>query len=228
MQRFDNTVTSRFWEKVDKNGPTMPHMQTQCWLWTASKKSNGYGQLILRDRSVILAHRLAYMMEYGDIPDGLHVCHECDNPACVRHDHFFLGTPKDNMQDSVKKGRKTKFSPEEIKARRRESAKVYNEQNRDKLIEGQKRYREENRDREKERKRIWYEQNRDRVRAHQKEYQQSTERPEPKTKTVVIRSLRLPESLYVEINRIRGDDSAIQETIIQLIENGLRSGQRAA
>jgi hypothetical protein len=224
---FDESVSIRFWAKVDKNGPTMPHMQTPCWMWTASKKSNGYGQLILKKGVLIQAHRLSYMLAHGDIPSGLLVCHECDNPACVRADHLFLGTHKDNMQDSVKKGRKTKYTPEQIKERRANAQKIYEAENRERLLQGQKRYREQNKEREKERKRAWYEQNRDRVRAHQKEYHQSIERPEPKTKSVTIRSLRLSDALYAEINHIRGDAS-ILDVIVQLIEDGLKSKRREA
>ena len=51
-------------------------------------------------------HRISYEIKYGEIPVGMIACQKCDNPACVNPDHIFMGTPKDNMQDMIKKGRK--------------------------------------------------------------------------------------------------------------------------
>lgn len=71
-----------------------------CWIWTSGKTTHGYGTV--RGQ---LAHRAAWMREHGPIPEGLGVLHRCDNPPCVRPDHLFLGTPKDNKADCVSKGR---------------------------------------------------------------------------------------------------------------------------
>lgn len=87
----------RFWEKVDKSG--------DCWLWTASLTRGGYGQFPLRKGVIRRAHRIAWQLINGDVPEGMWVLHRCDTPACVRPVHLFLGTPKDNTADKIAKGR---------------------------------------------------------------------------------------------------------------------------
>lgn len=90
------SVESRFWSKVQKTD--------DCWLWRATRFPKGYGQIKIKGRRR-LAHRVAWELTNGPIPDGLQVCHHCDNPPCVRPDHLFLGTQSDNIQDAVSKGR---------------------------------------------------------------------------------------------------------------------------
>jgi len=75
----------------------------ECFIWTGTE-INGYGRLGYKGRDM-LAHRASYIFFRGEIPDGMFVCHECDNPACVRPDHLFLGTAKDNAEDCFKKNR---------------------------------------------------------------------------------------------------------------------------
>lgn len=77
-----------------------------CWVWTAAtvNKAKLYGVFYAARRNW-LAHRVAWLLANGEIPDGLYVCHHCDNPRCVRPDHLFLGTCSDNMRDASGKGR---------------------------------------------------------------------------------------------------------------------------
>jgi hypothetical protein len=89
-------LSERFWEKVDKSG--------DCWVWTGATVRTGHGKIYAHGHPTA-AHRLSYEWSYGPIPEGLCVCHRCDNPPCVRPDHLFLGTIADNNHDSIGKGR---------------------------------------------------------------------------------------------------------------------------
>lgn len=99
-------VIERFWAKVDKNGPVPLHRPElgPCWIWTAGKFPNGYGQFHF-DGGPKYAHRISYEIHFGPIPKWLRSCHHCDNRSCVRGSHLFSGTQKQNIQDAVSKGR---------------------------------------------------------------------------------------------------------------------------
>lgn len=76
-----------------------------CWLWVSSTNNMGYGQIWDGHKKPIGAHRASWKIHRGPIPDGLHVLHKCDTPLCVNPDHLFVGTPADNAEDKVAKGR---------------------------------------------------------------------------------------------------------------------------
>lgn len=105
------TLAERFWKKVDKNGPIPSHCPElgQCWVWTGAKDDNGYGHIRTAGRgsggTVLRAHRVMWDLAGEQVPAGLFVCHKCDNPACVRKEHHFLGTAKENGLDCAVKGR---------------------------------------------------------------------------------------------------------------------------
>lgn len=93
--------SERFWDKVK--------VKQGCWPWRGAKDSNGYGLICIgtsRDRGKkTKAHRVSYQMHFGKIPEGMCVCHTCDNPECTNPGHLFLASHSENMADMVSKKR---------------------------------------------------------------------------------------------------------------------------
>lgn len=95
--REPHKIAERFWTKVQKSDG--------CWLWTGGIASSGYGHAGCHGR-VTTAHRVAWYLTTGEMPPShLDVCHKCDVKTCVRPEHLFLGTRRDNVLDMLKKGR---------------------------------------------------------------------------------------------------------------------------
>lgn len=89
-------VEAEYWRLVER-------IEGGCWKWSGAK-IKGYGRLFVAGKHKY-AHRLSWEIHFGPIPNGMMVCHRCDNPECSNPDHLFLGTAADNMQDKMKKGR---------------------------------------------------------------------------------------------------------------------------
>jgi hypothetical protein len=98
--------TQRFWKKVNKNA------NNDCWIWFSAKTGRGYGLFSINNVRHY-AHRISYEITKGEIPDGMYVCHTCDNPSCVNPSHLWLGTAQDNAIDRNEKGRGVYFQNEQ-------------------------------------------------------------------------------------------------------------------
>ena len=98
IRNYRGSPRERFLAKVSKTAG--------CWLWTGATNYKGYGALRIDGKNVF-PHRFSYELYIGNVPEGVFVCHKCDNPSCVNPAHLWLGTNTDNVQDMVKKMRHT-------------------------------------------------------------------------------------------------------------------------
>jgi hypothetical protein len=107
MTAPDHTLESRFWMRVNKDGPIVTHVDgiDACWVWAGMRDKRGYGFLYVGGAKKVLAHRFSWELANGEISSGMHVLHRCDNPNCIRPSHLFVGTHADNMRDMASKGR---------------------------------------------------------------------------------------------------------------------------
>lgn len=93
-------LVDRFWPKVKVGA------KDECWPWIAGAKTHwGYGRINVGGKAMH-ANRVAYELTHGPVPDGMFVCHRCDNPSCCNPAHLWLGTGLENTQDMDRKGRR--------------------------------------------------------------------------------------------------------------------------
>ena len=106
-----------FWSKVDIKDDA-----NACWEWQGAKKPKGYGNVRI-NKKYLLTHRVAFELAVGEIPDGMMVCHICDNPSCCNPAHLMLGTAKSNYADMLLKNRQ-QFKKNAARGARNVNAKL--------------------------------------------------------------------------------------------------------
>jgi hypothetical protein len=122
LELFDTNVSPskkrRFCSRKCSNNSRIDTVQTMkdksklvngCLIWQGCINDDGYGTISHKGKQYKV-HRLAYILEYGEVPDGMVVMHRCDMPSCFHIDHLVLGTVKDNVIDMARKDRHGKIS----------------------------------------------------------------------------------------------------------------------
>lgn len=96
------TPPVRFWLKV----PLRPEPPSECWMWTGAVNRKGYGSFNPGvNEPNCVAHRYAWTLVNGPVPEGKLVLHRCDTPGCVRVSHLFVGSAAENTADMMSKQR---------------------------------------------------------------------------------------------------------------------------
>lgn len=98
MSKRPSSISAK--DKLD----TYTYKSASCWIWIGGLVGVGYGEVWFGGK-YWASHRLSYTVYKGEIPDGMEVCHTCDNRKCINPEHLFVGTRKDNAEDMSKKGR---------------------------------------------------------------------------------------------------------------------------
>jgi|1186.fasta_scaffold633973_2 hypothetical protein len=101
MTKHGLSLAERFWMKVDRRGPE------ECWPWTASTVTAGYGQINIGGGQLRRSNRIAYELTHGPIPPGVVIRHTCDWPLCSNPAHLISGSQADNCRDMRERGRAT-------------------------------------------------------------------------------------------------------------------------
>lgn len=101
MNKLNLSIKDRFMSYVQKSDDL-----NDCWNWIGGKSSSGYGAFTINHKKY-LAHRVSYALFVDTIPDGMEVCHSCDNKLCVNPSHLWSGTHQDNIDDKVRKNRQS-------------------------------------------------------------------------------------------------------------------------